>query len=74
MESRHKKFLENGLISGSDQSQNLVFVRDQHSTSSDRLVIIHNTPHVQMGVEQPIIEVPQAADNIPVDEVVLEMP
>ena len=33
----------NDLISGSDQSHNLVFVRDQPFTSTDRLVIIHNT-------------------------------
>ena len=44
-------------------------MRDQSSTLSDRLVIIHNTPQVQIGVDQPIIEVPQAADNIPIDEV-----
>ncbi|KAJ8645473.1 hypothetical protein MRB53_007221 [Persea americana] len=40
------------------------------STSSDRLVIVYSTPQVQTGVEQPIVEVPQAADNIPVDQVV----
>ena len=62
------------MISGSDQSQNLVYMRDKPSTLSDRLVIFHNTPQVQMSVEQPIIEVPQAVDDIPVDEVVLEMP
>ena len=73
MESRNTKFLENDLISGSDQSQNIVSVRDQPSTSSDRLFSIHNTPQAQMGVEQPIIEVPQSADNILVDQVVQEM-
>ena len=59
MESKNAKFLENDLISRSDQSHNLVSMRDQSSTSSDRLVIIHNTPQVQTGVEQPIIEVPR---------------
>ena len=74
MESRNAKFLENGLISGSDQSQNLVSVRDQSSTSSDRFVVINNTPQVQLGVEQPIIENPQVIDNLLVDEVVLDIP
>ena len=46
VESKNAKFLENDLISGSNQSQNLVYVRDQPSTSSDRLVIIHNSPKV----------------------------
>ena len=58
VESRNTKFLKNDLISRSDQSQNLVSVKDQPSTSSGRLVIIQNIPQVQMGVEQPIIEVP----------------
>ena len=44
VESRNTKFLENDLMSGSDQSEDLVYVRDQPSTLSDRLVIIHNTP------------------------------
>ena len=73
VELRNVKFLENDLISGNDQSQNLVYVRDQPSTSSDRLIIIHNIPQIQTGVEQPIIEVLQAIDNILVDEVVLEI-
>ena len=74
VESKNAKFLENDLISGSDQSHNLVSMRDQPSTSSERLVIIHNTPQVQTGVKKLIIEVPQAADNILVVEVVLEIP
>ena len=74
MELRNAKFLENDLISGSDQSQDLVSMRDQPYTSSDRLVIIHNTPQIQTGVKQPIIENPQAADEIPVDEVILKIP
>ena len=74
MESRTAKFLENDLISRSDQSQDLASVRDQSFTSSDRLVIIHNTPQVQMDVEQPVIEDAKAADDIPVDEIFLEIP
>jgi hypothetical protein len=38
------------------------------------LGIVYSTPQVQTGVEQPIIEVPQAADDIPVDQVVQELP
>lgn len=72
VESRNAKFLENDLISGSDQTRNIVSEKDhsesQPSTSSDRLVIIHSTPQVQTGVEQPIVEVPQAADDISVDQ------
>ena len=48
-------------------------MRDQPSTLSDRLVIIHNTPQVQSSVEQSIIEDPQAADNFPIDEVILDI-
>jgi hypothetical protein len=77
-ESRNAKFLENDLISGSDQIRNIVSENDhsesQSSTSSDRLVIVYSTPQVQTGVEQPIIEVPQVADDIPVDQVVQEFP
>jgi hypothetical protein len=74
VESRNAKFLENDLISRSDQTRNIVSEKDcsksQPSTSSDRLVIVYSTPQVQTGVEQPIIEVPQAANDIPVDQVV----
>ena len=78
MESRNVKFLENDLISGSDQTRNIVSEKDhsesQPSTSSDRLVIVNSTCQVQTGVEQPIVEVPQAADDIPVDQIVQELP
>ena len=78
VESRNAKFLENDLISGSDLTRNIVSEKDhsesQPSTSSDRLVIVHSTPQVQTGVEQPIVEVPQAADDILVDQVVQEFP
>ncbi|RVW46155.1 Retrovirus-related Pol polyprotein from transposon TNT 1-94 [Vitis vinifera] len=60
---------------GSDQFRNIVsdidHTESQPSTSSDRLFIIHNTPQVQSGVEQtivevqPVVEVPQAVNNIP---------
>ena len=78
VESRNAKFLENDLISRSDQTRNIVSEKDHSeshpSTSSDRLAIVYSTPQVQTGVEQPIVEVPQAADDIPVDQVVQELP
>ncbi|KAL4348515.1 hypothetical protein GQ457_17G027250 [Hibiscus cannabinus] len=73
VESRNAKFLENDSVSGSDLSRNSIPV-DQPSTSSERLVIIYNNPQVQTGVEQPINEVPQPAENTPVDQVVHENP
>ncbi|RVW74643.1 Retrovirus-related Pol polyprotein from transposon TNT 1-94 [Vitis vinifera] len=49
------KFLENDLISGSERFQDIVSKRDhidvQPSTSSDRLIVIHNAHQVQT-VEQ----------------------
>ncbi|KAL5815400.1 hypothetical protein ACOSQ4_026041 [Xanthoceras sorbifolium] len=78
VESRNAKFLEYDLISGSDQIRNIISEIDhsvsQPSTSGDRLVIVHNAPQVQTSVEQPIIEVPQVVDNIPVDHVIQEFP
>ncbi|KAL5823734.1 hypothetical protein ACOSQ4_021634 [Xanthoceras sorbifolium] len=78
VESRNAKFLEYDLISGSDQIRNIISEIDhsvsQPSTSGDRLVIVYNAPQVQTGVEQPIIEVPQVVDNIPVDHVIQEFP
>jgi hypothetical protein len=78
VESRNAKFFENDLNSGSDQTRNIVSKKDhsesQPSTPSDRLVIVHSTPQVQIGVKQPIVEVPQATDGIPVDQVVQEFP
>ena len=74
MESRNAKFLENDLISGSDRFQDIVSEKDhidaQPSTSSDRLIIIHNAPQVQTGDRQLIIEVRQIVDDNPVDQVV----
>ncbi|RVX14423.1 hypothetical protein CK203_017300 [Vitis vinifera] len=84
VESRNAKFFEYDLVSESNQFRNIVYDIDhtesQPSTSSDRLFIVHNTPRVQSGVErtivevQPIIEVPQAVDNILVDQVDQELP
>ncbi|XP_068657835.1 uncharacterized protein [Aristolochia californica] len=78
VESRNAKFLENDLISASNPTRNIVSEKDhselQPSTSSGRLVIVYNTPPVQTGVEQPIIEVPQNSDDILVDQVVQELP
>ncbi|RVW61091.1 Retrovirus-related Pol polyprotein from transposon TNT 1-94 [Vitis vinifera] len=84
VEPRNAKFLEYDLVSGSDQFRNIVsdidHTESQPSTSSDRLFIVHNTPQVQTGVErtidevQPVIEVPQVVDNIPVDQVDQELP
>ena len=72
VESRNAKFLENHLTSGSDQIKNSIFVHDhieyEPSTSSNRLVTIYNIPQVQMDVDQPIIETPQATDD-PVNQV-----
>ncbi|KAL4333668.1 hypothetical protein GQ457_07G003260 [Hibiscus cannabinus] len=73
LESRNTKFLKNDSVSGSDLSRNFIPV-DQPSTSSERLVIIYNTPQAQTGVEQPINEVPQPAENTPVDQIVHENP
>ncbi|KAL4304232.1 hypothetical protein GQ457_10G014510 [Hibiscus cannabinus] len=71
VDSRNAKFLENDSVSGSDLSRNSISVY-QPSTSSERLVIIYNTPQAQTGVEQPINEVPQPAENTPVDQIVHE--
>ena len=77
MELRNAKFLENDLINGSDRSQNIISEKDhlnaQPSTSSDRLIVIHNTPQVQTSVVQSIVEVPQVVDNNLVDQAVLEL-
>ena len=78
VESRNAKFLENDMISGRDQFRDLIPIHDhietQPSTSYDRLVIVHNTPQVPISVEQPIIEVPQVAENLIEDQQVQELP
>ena len=72
MESRNAKFLENDLISGSDQFQDIVSKKDhyegQPSGSSDRLIFIH-TPQVQPSVRQPFPKVSHIANIDPVDQV-----
>ena len=53
VESRNAKFLEDDLISGSDQLQDSVseknYLEAQPYSLSDRVIAIH-TPQVQMGV------------------------
>ena len=73
MESRNAKILENSLISRSDKFQNTISIRDQPSTSSQKL-IVRNTHEVQLGVEKPINEIPQAVENMHIDEVVQVIP
>ena len=71
VESRNTKFLENDMISGRDRFRDLIPIHDHRETqpymSYDRLVIVHNTPQVPISVEQPIIDVPQLAENLPKD-------
>ena len=78
VESMNAKFLENDMISGRDRFRDLILVHDhiktQPSTSYDRLVIVHNTHQVTISVKQPVIEVPQVAENIPMDQQVQELP
>ena len=85
MESRNAEYLEYDLVSGNDQFRNIVsdmnHTESQLSTSNDKLFVVHNTLQVQTGVEQtitkvqpitedqPVIEIPQAVDNISVDQV-----
>ena len=75
MESRNVKFLENDLISGSDQFQDIVSEKDRYegqpSGSSDRLIVIH-TPQVQPSVRQPFPEIPHIANIDPMDQVANE--
>jgi hypothetical protein len=72
VESRNAKFLENVLISGRNQFQDISSDKGnidvEPSTSSDQLIVIHSTPQVQTGIRQPINEVPRAADNNLVNE------
>ena len=72
------KFLENDMIRGRDRFRDLIHVHDhietQPSTSYDRLVIVHNTHQVPISVKQLLIEVPQVAQNIPMDQQVQELP
>ena len=74
VESRNAKFLENDLISESDQFHNTISIRYQPSTSSQKFIVVHNTPQVQMGVEQPINVIHQAAENMHIDQFVQVIP
>ena len=78
VESRNAKFLQNDMISGRGRLRDLIPIHDhietQPSMSYDRLVIVHNTHQVPISVEQPIIEVPQVAENLPEDQQVQELP
>ena len=57
-----------------DQFENTISIRDQTFTSSQRLIVIYNTLQVQLGVDQPINEIPQAAEKIHIDQVVQVIP
>ena len=70
VESRNAKFLENDLASRGD----FFSKREQHSTSKERLVVIQNIPHVQMGVAQPINDDPQTITSNVVGQVVHKVP
>ena len=70
MELGNAKFLENDLASGSDLS----FEREQPSAFGERLVIIQNIPHIQMGVVQPVNEDPQTSVGNSIDQVVHKVP
>ena len=78
VESMNTKFLENDMISGRDRFKDLISIHNhietQLSMSYNRLVIVHNTPQVPISVEQPIIEVPQVAENLPDDQQVHKLP
>ncbi|KAK9747701.1 hypothetical protein RND81_02G009900 [Saponaria officinalis] len=78
VESRNAKFLENDLISGSDQFQDEVIPENDHqnnlpSDSSDRLIVVH-APQVNRRVQQPNAEIPQNVDQIMVDHNVNDDP
>ena len=76
MELKNAKFLKNDIINGSNLSKNIVPKKNnpEPSTLSDRLVITHNPPQAQPGVEQPIVEVPQIAENDPGNQIARELP
>ena len=77
VESRNVKFVENDLISGSDQLRDLCskidHVESQPSTLSERLVVIH-TPQVQRDDEQQMTDIPQPIADNPVDQVDHQIP
>lgn len=51
----------------------MLFVSRNEFPNPFQLVIIHNTPQVQMDVEQPITKDPQIADNNQIYQIVQEI-
>ena len=49
-------------------------IRDQPSTSSKKLIVVHNTPQVQLSVEQSVNEITQATENMHIDQVFQVIP
>ncbi|KAG9447194.1 hypothetical protein H6P81_013322 [Aristolochia fimbriata] len=73
VESRNAKFLELDSISGSIQFQDTFSERDQPSTSSERMVVIHRLLPEEPSTEQLINEIPQIeAEPVPLDQTVQE--
>ena len=72
VESRNVKFLENDLISRSDQLRDsgskIDHIEFEPSTSSERLVVIY-TPQVQRDDEQKMIGIPQPVVDNPINQV-----
>ena len=74
MESRNAKFLENDLVSGSDislgvRSESDYSISQSSISSHGRTIIVHHAPQVQVRVEQPVSEPPQAVVDDLVDPV-----
>ncbi|KAG9451218.1 hypothetical protein H6P81_011183 [Aristolochia fimbriata] len=73
VESGNAKFLELDSISGSIQFQDTFFERDQPSTSSERMVIIHRLLPEELSTKQPINEIPQIEfEPVSLDQIVHE--
>ena len=74
VKSQNVKFLENDVISKSDQPRNLVF-EENHiskltSESSDRLIVFQDSRQDSAIQEQPVIEEPHHHEDIPIDLVI----
>jgi len=70
VESQNAKFLENDVISGSDQPRNVVFeenhIFELTSESSDRLIVFQDS-HQELAIqEQPVIKEPHHHEDIPI--------
>ena len=61
MESRNAKFLENGLISGRDLSQNICLEKDHSDTqltnSENQVIVIHNVPQDQSNIMILVVDI-----------------